>query len=189
MGISIALFAVFALLLAVLALGAIKVFTTRGADGRAQPVGCLAGCALGLVLALLGVAGLVAFLLSLGTQTAARSIPFESVTVLKDSRHAEALPVQHDPWRPLHLVFEVEGHDTPLHELVELVRRVSEGEASVRAVEATDDDGRPVTWVDVALPASENDLRELEREIRKLLPDFRLESGVRVQFRRASRDW
>lgn len=189
MGISIVLFAVFALFLALLALGAIKVFTTRGADGRAQPVGCLAGCALGLVLTLLGLAGLVAFLVSLGTQTASASIPFESVTVLKDSHHAESLPLAPEPWRPLHLVFEVKGHDTPIHDLVRLVRRVSEGEASVHSVQAFDDEGNAITWVDVALPADENDLRDMERELRKLLPGFRLEHGVRAEFRGGTRDW
>ncbi len=189
MGISIALFAVFALFLAILAGGSIKVFAAKDANGNAQPLGCLSGCVLGLVLAVLGTTGLVAFLLSIGAHTVARSLPFESVTVLKDSRLADSIPVAPDPWRPLHVVFEVDGHDAPIHELVELVHRLSEGTSRVRAVPSQDAQGRPLTWVDVALPVCENDLREMERELRKLVPSLRLEHGVQVRFKGAHRDW
>jgi hypothetical protein len=186
MGISFALFGAFVLMVAVLTVAAVRVFTSKDAVGRVQPVGCLAGCAVGLVLAALGLAGTIAFVLSLGAHTAAHNNPIESIRILADSGPAR-FPLAHDPWRPLHVVFEVRG-DVPVGDLVELVERVSEGETSVTVDSGVNAEGAPVTYVDVALRASENDLREIERELRKLAPSLRLDRGVEIDFR-TIRDW
>jgi len=193
MAISIVLFAGFVFLLLCLALGAVWIFTSRDEKGRLRPLGCLAGCGLALVLALLGIVGFIAFVASLGAHTGARaveSLPIRSATILTREERA-ALPVEpfFDPERPLHVLLVVEGRDVPLGKLVGAIERMTEGEARARVEHHLDREGRPVTTVDVALPVDAGDLHELERELRRYLEDFRLENGVRVRLGGTHRDW
>jgi hypothetical protein len=59
----------FLALLGCLAFAAVKVFGAKNAEGRVSAPGCLAGCAMALVLTLLGVAGLATFLVAAAVAT------------------------------------------------------------------------------------------------------------------------
>jgi hypothetical protein len=59
----------FLALLGCLAFAAVKVFGAKNAEGRVSAPGCLGGCAMALVLTLLGVAGLATFLVAAAVAT------------------------------------------------------------------------------------------------------------------------
>jgi len=198
MFITLVFLALFLLLLAAAAFAAVQLFAGRGPDGKRDPAGCLTGCAVGLALAALGGLGLLALVAALAVQTAAVVVEQNPVRrVYLGTRSAtegaagEARPLAGfaaDPARPLHLVFEVEGHGRAPRKLLHWIREWSDGEATVSARDEYDAAGRPVTWIDVALPARGRDLREIEREVRKLLPDADWDDGLRIEFKGASRE-
>lgn len=192
MRISIVLFGLFAFVLLCMAGAAVLIFSRRDGQGRIRPVGCVAGCLLALFLALLGVVGFIAFLASLGAHTGAhavQSLPIQSATILTKAERA-SLPLEpfYDPDRPLHVLLVIDGHGVPLGQLVRIVEEISDGEARTRVEQLADAGGEPITVVDVALPASARDLREIEDELRVFLEDFRLEHGVRVRLGGTHRD-
>jgi hypothetical protein len=94
-----------------------------------------------------------------------------------------------DARRPLHVVFEIAGHDATPPDMTRWLREWSEGEAEVRVANRTDPRGRQYTLVDVALPADWRELREIEREVRKLFPGASWARGLRIDFKGVSREW
>lgn len=199
MFITVVLFSLFLMALAVLAFAAIRVFTTKDADGRAQPVGCAMGCLLGLVLGGVGIAGLAALVASLSVNTvvkgvadAVESLPVRSVTLVSDDGPDDP-PVEpfHDPRRPLHLIFEIIGSEAPTERLALWAEQAFDGEARIEVTQLEGDgtaEGKARTIVDVAVPATRRDLRELERAAKNFLPRLDLDEGVRVRMR-TSQDW
>jgi hypothetical protein len=195
LAVAFALFALFLLALAAVAFAAARLFTARDAQGRREPLGCVLGCGLGAALLLLALLGLAAFVAGMATLAGARALeanPVERIRVVSDQEALDGVdglaPFHHDPRRPLHVVFEVAGGEAPVERLLELVERHADGEASV-AVREVRRDGRDLVLVDVALPAGRNDLRELERELRRWLPRASLGDGVVVELRGVHRDW
>jgi len=193
MGIAILLLALFLLVLAAIAFAAIRIFSRRDAAGKTEPLGCLTGCAIGLALFFLGLVGLVAFAGALAVLTGSRVIghgPIRRVWVgeyehgTRDSR-GEPIELFHDPARPLHVVLEVRG-DAQISRIVERIERLSDGETVVRVHAGTSSDGEPVQVIDIAFPADEHDLREIERDVREVLDvelDDERNEGVHIELR------
>lgn len=198
MGISIVLFALFLLVLLAVAFAAARLLGGRGPDGKRDVAGCLTGCAVGLGLFLLGSLGLAALIAALTVQSAAVVVGHNPVRrIYLGTRSAEeAAPDGQAPWvgfardpeRPLHLVFEIEGHGATPGNLLHWIREWSEGEATVDSRDAFDAQGRPVTRIDVALPARDRELREIEREVRKFVPGADWDDGLQIEFKGASRE-
>ena len=199
MGITLVLFALFLLVLVAVAFAAARLLGGRGPDGKRDPAGCLTGCAVGLGLFVLGCLGLAALVAALSVQTASVAVSHNPVKrVYLGTRTetggamGERAPLAgfaQDPERPLHLVFEIEGHDASPDTLLRWIREWSDGEARVSTRNEYDADGRPVTWIDVALPARDRELREIEREVRKIFsPDANWDDGLRIEFKGASRE-
>ena len=185
---NIVLFSLFLAVLALIGFAALRVFTTRDAEGHRQPVGCLSGCLLGLGLAVLGVVALGALFVSLAVSTVADgigSLPVRSVTlVTNDGPDDPEVRPFHDPRRPLHIIFEIEGAEAPTERLVHVLEEVFENEARIEITRTPGAAGADRTIVDVAVPASGNDLRQLERELREfVLPNLDLDEGVRVRMK------
>jgi hypothetical protein len=187
----IVLFALFLSVLALIGFAALRVFTTRDAEGRRQPVGCFSGCLLGLGLAILGVIALGALFVSLSVNTVTEGIgnlPVRSVTLVREDGpdDPEVRPF-HDPSRPLHVIFEIEGAEAPTERLVQVLQDIFEGEAHIEITRTLEDGtqtGVSRTIVDVAVPASGRDLRKLERELRNIvLPGLDLDEGLRVRMK------
>jgi hypothetical protein len=209
MGLPIALFALFLLVLIALSFAAVRLFGARGSDGKRDPAGCLMGCAAGaglLVLGLLGLAALVAALVVHSASVAAEKFPVKRVYVGTEPDrmpgYLEELPegspaveplsppaFESDPARPLHVVFEIDGELAVTERMEDWIREWSEGEAQVQIDERVGADGRTVTWVDVALPADWRDLREIEQDVRKYFPEASWARGLRIDFKSVSRDW
>jgi translation initiation factor 1 (eIF-1/SUI1) len=177
--------------LTVIALVAGRIFLARDAQGQTRPLGCLAGCALALGLFLLGILALGVFLVAASVQTGTEIIengPIERVGVWMDPASDPPRRAFRDPTRPLHLVFELSGHNAPTLRLRDLIEDLTGGDVSLRVENSTSAEGRAITVIDVALPA-DHDLRELERTLRKLLPDANAAGGVRIELRGSHRDW
>lgn len=198
MGITLVLFALFLLVLVAVAFSAVRLFGGRGPDGKRDAAGCFTGCLLGLGLFFLGALGLAALVAALSVQTAAVAVSHSPVKRVylgtrvdpagADEERAPLAGFAQDPDRPLHLVFEVEGHDARPARLLHWIDEWSDGEARVRSRNEFDAEGRPVTWIDVALPARGRDLRQMEREVRKIWPEADWEDGLRIEFHGASRE-
>jgi hypothetical protein len=198
MGISLVLFALFLLVLVAVAFSAVRLFGGQGPDGKRDAAGCFTGCLLGLGLFFLGALGLAALVAALTVQTASVAVSHNPVkrlylgTRVDDTGAGEdSVPLAGfalDPERPLHLVFEVEGHDASPARLLQWIDEWSDGEARVSSRNEFDAQGRPVTWIDVALPARGRELREIEREVRKIWPEADWDDGLRIEFRGASRE-
>jgi hypothetical protein len=198
MGITLVLFALFLLVLTAVAFSAVRLFSGRGPDGKRDAAGCLTGCAVGLGLFVLGGLGLGALIAALIVQSASVAMSHNPVKEIylgtrteTDGADAQRTPLSgfaQDPARPLHLVFEIEGHDASPGRLLEWIREWSDGQATVRSRNELDAEGRPVTRIDVALPVRGRELLEIEREVRKLLPDVNWDDGLRIEFKGASRE-
>jgi hypothetical protein len=193
MATAIVLFALFLLVLVAVAFAAARLLGGRGPDGKRDVGGCLTGCAVALGLFALALLGLAALVTALTVQTASEVVganPIRRVYLGTRSKDEPAplLGLGEVPGRPLHLVFEVEGHDATPSELLRWIETWSEGEARVTRENRSDAEGRPVTWVDVALPARDRDMSEIERDVRKLFPDANWGDGLRVEFKGASRE-
>lgn len=197
MGTALVLFALFLLVLVAVAFAAARLLGGRGPDGRREVGGCLTGCAVGLGLFVLGALGLGALVAALTIQTASDVVgnnPIRRVYLgTRSAREAAseepplgALSVV--PGRPLHLVFEIEGHDATPSDLLEWIEDWSDGEARVTRENRSDAEGTPVTWIDVALPARDRELREVEREVRKVFRGANWSDGLRIEFKGASRE-
>ena len=222
MGLTIGLFALFLLVLVAVAFAAVRLFAARGADNRHDPAGCLTGCGVGLGLVVLGLLGLVTFVVAMVLQITATAVEHNPIQRVYFGTEPERLPgfesegwseeprsepdrrdlregerqvgieprrFGADPGRPLHVVFEIAGHDATPPDMVGWLREWSEGEADVRVANRTAPDGRQYTLVDVALPADWRDLREVEREVRKLFPGATWARGLRIDFKGVSREW
>lgn len=197
MGITLVLFALFLLVLVAVAFSAARLLGGRGPDGKRDAAGCLTGCAVGLGLFVLGGLGLAALVAALTVQSASvavGSIPLKRIYVgtrVDPAAPAGQVPLSGfalDPKRPLHLVFEIGGHDAAPDRLLRWIDEWSDGEARVSSRNEYDAEGRPVTWIDVALPAGERDLSEIEREVRRHWPDASWDDGLRIEFKGASRE-
>ena len=195
MGITIALFALFLLVLVAVAFAAARLLGGRDAAGKREVGGCLTGCAVGLGLFVLGALGLAAFVAAMVTQTASTALEHNPIrrialTAEPDADPANALaPFAQDPRRPLHLLFEIDGHDATPAGMLSWIDRWSDGDARVHTRNSTTPKGRPITLVDVALSASRRDLRQIERDVREVVPEADWSHGLRIEFRGASREW
>ena len=199
------LFSLFILALAVLGFAAIRIFTTKDAEGRTQPVGCFMGCLLAVALGVIGFAGLGALVVSLlgnSVSHGIESLGVRSVTLVSDDRPDDP-PVEpfHDPRRPLHVIFEIDGPEASTERVVRMLEEVFDvgarievsrfelGPDSLPGTEPDVSGSRERTVVDVALPVDSRDLREIERDLRQLLlPNLKLEEGVRVRMK-TTQDW
>jgi len=208
MGLAIALFALFLLVLTALTFAVIRLFAGKDGTGRRDPASCLVGCAVGVGLLAIGVMGLIALVGGLVIVTgarAARNFPVERIYVgtepgqIQSQEHSEGAeseepapraPVfESDPARPLHVVFEIDGTLQVTSRMEKWIDDWSDHEARVQVVERTQPDGRIVTWVDVALPAEWRDLRRIEQEVRELFPKASWAGGLHIEFKKVSRDW
>lgn len=228
MGLTIALFALFLLVLTAVAFAAVRLFASRGADSRHDPAGCLMGCGVGLGLLILGLLGLATFVAAMVLQVTATAVEHNPIERVYFGTEPERLPGYEapswseqpdwseeprseeqpqaqprgerqvwggarefgdDPSRPLHVVFELAGHDATPPQMVGWLRQWSDGQAAVRVANRTATDGREYTLVDVALPADWRDLREIERDVRQLFPQASWARGLRVDFKGVSREW
>jgi hypothetical protein len=198
MGITLVLFALFLLVLVAVAFSAARLLGGRGPDGKRDAAGCLTGCAVGLGLLVLGALGLAALIAALSVQTASVAVSHNPVRRVylgtrteSGGAAGERAPLAgfaQDPARPLHLVFEIEGHDASPDKLLRWIGEWSDGEAKVSSRNEFDAEGRPVTWIDVALPAQGRELLEIEREVREIWPDANWDDGLRIEFKGASRE-
>jgi len=197
MGIALVLFALFLLVLVAVAFAAARLLGGRGPDGKREVGGCLTGCAVGLGLVVLGGLGLAALVAALTVQTASEVVghnPIRRIYLGTRSAgeaardEAPLTGLREVPGRPLHLVFEIEGHDATPSDLLEWIEEWSDGEARVTRENRVDGEGRPVTWVDVALPARGRELNEIERDVRKVFPEANWGDGLRIEFKGASRE-
>jgi len=181
-------------------------------------VGCAVGLGL-FVLGLLGLVAFVAAMVLQTAATAVEHNPiervyfgtepeqlpgYESSEWLQEPRseeHDRVLERQEwtepgsgrsfgtDPRRPLHVVFEIAGHDATPPQMVGWLREWSDGQAQVRVGNRTAPNGSEYTLVDVALPADWRDLREIERDVRQLFPSASWARGLRIDFKSVSREW
>lgn len=209
MGLAIVLFALFLLVLTAITFAVVRLFAGKDTTGRRDPAGCLVGCAVGVGLLAIGVMGLIALVGALVVLTGARAVksfPVEHIYVgtepgqqlqehldsqsTEGSESAPQAPVfQSDPARPLHVVFEIDGKLRVPSRMQEWIDDWSDHEARVQISERSANDGRTVTWVDVALPAEWRDLREIEKEVRELFPEASWAGGLHIEFKSVSRDW
>ena len=180
--------ALFLLLLAALALAAIKLFGAKdAATGRVTAPGWFVGCATGCALAFIGLIGLVAFaggvaaISALKTATEVRKqAEGVKIGVWRDG----ASKVHHAPGHALHVVLQWNGHSEPTKELLDnLTQSLGEMDILVNADYVNDDDGKPITVVDLALPAGDRDIDELEATLRSKLGDLKLSDGVQIELR------
>ncbi len=197
--IPLALLALFLLVLVAVAFAAAKLIGTRDPAGRVGLGGCLAGCAMGLGLLLLATLGFFAFATALALHTACSVIPDNPIDRIYFGTEPERLPgylsgpedapqFADDPFRPLHVVLEIQGHDAAPPVLLDWVHDWSDGEARVWTGNRTSQDGREYTLVDIALPADRRDLRRIEEEVSKYVRDASWAAGLRVDFKSVHRE-
>jgi hypothetical protein len=191
MGLSLSIVALFVFVAFLVLLGGMAVAATRSVaprEGARAGHGCLGGCASGLVLVflcLLGGAAFAAFFLTSVIGTAVAYNPIESIEVRHwdDETDDGRVLLPLDGRRTTRLVFEVRGRLGG--ELAEAVREEIGRDVPFEVRRRTDADGvEHATWT-FTLPLSEEELRELEAEIRHELPELgpRLPAGVRIEFR------
>lgn len=184
--------ALFLLLLVALAFATFKLFAVRDAQGRVTPPGIGLGCVTGAALAFIGVVGLIVFAIGAFTISTAhsvervvKSVPSFKVRAWRDDGGAS---VHHSPDHPLHVVLEWRGHSEPTEWLVREIGKLDpEAEILVhveyKSVPSDDSDSdatEDVTIVDLAFPASERDLGELDEMLREHLPEYISSQGVEI---------
>jgi len=184
----IAFLFVFLIALAALAFASIKVFSTRGADGRTSAPGCAGGCATAFALTLIGlialatfIAGAVAISKAKAWERVVRSVPEMKVGVWREAEQR----VHRDAEHPLHIVLEWQGHSEPTDELLRAVEEIRPGGDCLVTVDQSDPER---TVIDFAIAADEHDLGELERALEPLLGDLALQDGVQVILRSVHAD-
>jgi len=193
----------FLFLLALAALGGLAWLAMRAAKSAGNGPGAgvaagLGGCGLAAVLGCLGLCTLIAFLVAAALFFSARVVDRATDFIPSRVEIRSAQPPAPDrpgvPGLPpspgeARLVFTIEGdfHDVPRFE--GLIREISDGEVSL--VERTDietPDG-PRQRIVFSVPVDRHELREIEREIRKRLPNFRIEEGVVIEFEGPEQDF
>jgi hypothetical protein len=188
MGLLIAFSTLFLILLAVLAFASVKLFAAKDEKGQRTAPGCLGGCMTALALTVIGLLGLVAFIAGAAAISASKS----AKTVIEAADdfsvgvwHDRAASVKSVPDHPFHVVFEWTGHSEPTEAfLKELEKAGAKGEMQVAVDYQTNENGEPVTIVDVALRMKERDAAEIEKAIEAFLPDVELSEGVRIVLRK-----
>ncbi len=191
--------ALFLVLLAVLAAVAFKLLAARDAQGNVTAPGCLNGCAIALVLALLGGLGAATFLAAAGAiagEGPLREIGRElreRKRVRDEGRDAERNAPQPREAETreertdgsLRVVLESPGHvDVPPELLRSLEQAGVAAELELLVDHLADESGHDVTLVEIALPASERDLGELERTFEEVLRDPERNGGSEFVLRR-----
>lgn len=187
----IVLLTAFVAFLAVLAGLSLAVTKSVNPDGR-QARGVFGGFASALALAFLcglGAVGTGAFVLAAAVGTAVDKNPIERIEV----RRASAQPTEDGDldrdWRhgPVHLLFTVRGDAG--RELVELVREVvdvdrAELDEILTVHRQRSADGTDLRVFEFRLPFSEDDLEDLEHDIRDELDGLRvhLPESVAIHF-------
>jgi len=182
-------FALLAFLILALILAAAIYFAFRsGEQGKTKLSGC-AGCAIALALlfiAGLGAAGLVfVSVLSLPNE-AVRHGPVKAFEFHWD----EAAPSPDEPAReaaasPLHIRVEMRGVKDH-SEIMKWLRKRTKSETHIAVHEETDADGSSFTVAELSVPVTKNqrrELRDLQRDLERDLPDLHFPSGVRVELR------
>ena len=191
MGFLIAFLALFLLLLVALAFATFKLFAVRDAQGRVTAPGIGLGCVTGAALAFIGVVGLIVFSIGAFTISTAKSIEHVVTSVpsfkVRAWRDDGGGSVHHSPDHPLHVVLEWRGHSEPTEWLVREIGKLDpDAEILVhveyKTVPSDDVSGvdEELTIVDLAFPASEHDLRELEDALREHLPEYSESQGVEI---------
>ena len=184
-------------LVAVGFLGMRALTAERGPEGRR--LGCAGGCGLAALLGCLGCGGLLVFALALLAGTVGGLLddnPIRNVWIGSDpgwqvedgERRRPAVEPRLDPRRPLHVVFELEGHESSAVDFRRLLERFTDEDVAVHTTRTWDEDGLPISVVDVALPASGRDLREIEEAVRTVLPDLDWARGLFVELKSVHRD-
>lgn len=158
----------------------------KGSTKLTAPAGCLVGCAL---LAIAGVAGLgVVFVLTLhAQQELVRHGPFKKLELELEPPHTHALPAGQGETRTQHarLVIElssVEGWAEVSEDVSRWLRAHLETDIGVR-VEAQDSGQGPRSVLTFEADIPEQDLEELRRDLRQILPTLRLPAHVRAELR------
>lgn len=156
--------ALFLVLLATLAWGAFRVFSTRDDKGKSTPVGCAGGLAALALIAVIGVLGLCVLWLGALASSIAEVVehnPVERVGVWIDPE----TEVARDPDLPLHVLIEAsEGFELPSR-LIDDLKRDTGGEARVTLETIEREDGTRAVRIDIALPVSDRDLDEMMQEL------------------------
>ena len=186
----IVLLTAFVAFLAVLAGLSLAVTKSVNPDGR-HARGVFGGFASALALAFLcgmGAVGTGAFVLAAAVGTAVDKNPIESIEVRRGGAPSEDGDLDRD-WRhgPVHLLFTVRGDAG--RELVELVREVvdvdqAELDEILTVHKQRSTDGTELRVFEFRLPFSEDDLEDLERDIRDELDGLRvhLPESVAIHF-------
>lgn len=193
MGFLIAFLALFLLLLVALAFASFKLFAVRDAQGRVTAPGIGLGCITGAALAFIGVVGLIVFSIGAFTISTAHSIEHVVSSVpsfkVRAWRADGRASVHHSPDHPVHVVLEWRGHSEPTEWLVREIGKLDpQAEILVhveyKTVPSDDESGtgadEEVTIVDLAFPASEHDLQELDELLREHLPEYSTSQGVEI---------
>ena len=89
---------------------------------------------------------------------------------------------------PLHLVFELPGHDASPAGMVPWFREWLDEDVAVRRMNHSDEAGRPTTLIDIAVPASARDMNEIQRDMSLLVPGASWAEGLNIVFKGASLD-
>lgn len=210
--ISIAFYGMFLLLLAILAVVAARVLGARDTSGPQRAAGLVPGCLLAVAFFVLAGLGFVALVGSLavhavggvlefvpdvqriyvGTepQRAFDEFPSFAPQEAQDPEPAPETRRRHgeDSERALHFVFELPGHDAAPAGMVPWFREWFGEEVRVRRTNRSDADGKPTTLIDVEVPTSARDLREIERDMRLLVPGASWAEGLNVEFEDAAGD-
>jgi hypothetical protein len=204
-GFLIAFLALFLLVLAGVSFAAVKLFAPRDANGNITPPGCLLGCATALALTVIALLALAAFVAGSAAIVKLHALDrliqhapdVEIRSWMDPERH-----VHRDPARPLHVVVEWSGHSQPTSEIIsridELVHArvrvdgqgvegrgwdgADESDVLVDVDYTQDENGAPITVVDIAIPIHGGPLEGLEEALDDLLNQDG--EGVRVRIQR-----
>ena len=188
----IVLLILFLLLLIALGFASIKLFGARDDKGSLTAPGCLGGCAIAGALAVIGVLGLAAFVAAVvaissaeSFRRATKNLPELKIGAWRD----HGAHIRRVEGFPLHLVLEWKGHSDPTEALLHKLEEAGAGgDILVTAEYMSDENGEPVTVVDLALRASERDAQGLEQALREIRPDLDLSQGIQVILRKVEEE-
>jgi hypothetical protein len=179
----------FLLLAVVLAVAVFFAFKSgqAGQTKLSGPAGCMVALAL-LLIAGIGAIGLVIVALVTLPSEAVRRGPVKSLEWRFPAHEDEATspdsPARADD-QGTSLTIELRGLQDP-SEVMKWLRKRTDSGTHIAVHEGKDEDGKPMTVIELTLPESHDvtrELRDMRRDLEEDEPDLRLPSSVKIVFR------
>lgn len=187
--------ALFLLLLAALSLATVKLFAAKDPAGNVTAPGWAGGCATGCALMFVALLGIAAFIAGVAAISAANTaervvkrLP-ELVKELPEVKVGAWLDrekfVHPDGEHSLHLIVQWKGHSEPTDKFVEAIQNIDRdklgGDMEINVLDyGADEQGEPITVVEVKIAMDEDDAEELQEQLKDKLGDLSLDDGVEI---------